>query len=212
MDKEVRYDIREEKNALREKYKQIRREMPEDLKKTRDERILRKLVALPVYKNCQTVLTYVSTPIEADTRGLIERAFADGKNVAVPLCVKGTRDMDFYLINSLEDLEEGSFSVLEPIPEKCELLRNFHRALCIVPALAYDRYGYRLGYGKGYYDRFLSAHENVFKIGLGYCCCTEMKLSHGRHDIPVDFLVTEKYVKNVGERRNSNGAKGIYGR
>lgn len=212
MDKEIRFDIRVQKNALREKYKQVRKEMPADMKKLRDGKILHKLTSLPIYNNSQTVLTYVSTPIEVDTRQLIEKALADGKNVAVPLCVKGTRHMKFYLINSFDDLEEGSFSVLEPIPKRCSLLRNFHRAICIVPALAYDRYGYRLGYGKGYYDRFLSAHRDVFKIGLGYCCCTETRLDHGRYDIPVDFLITEKYVKNVVERRGGNGAKGIYGR
>lgn len=212
MDKEISFDIREQKNALREKYKRVRKEMSADMKKMRDDKILYKLTSLPVYKNSSTVLTYVSTPIEVDTRMLIERAISDGKKVAVPMCIKGTRNMEFYLIKSLNDLEEGSFSVLEPVPEKCTLLRNFHGAICIVPALAYDRYGYRLGYGKGYYDRFLSAHKSVFKIGLGYCCCTETKLSHGRYDIPVDFLVTEKYVKNVGERRSSYGTKGIYGR
>ena len=212
MDKEVSFDIREQKNALREKYKQIRKEMPADMKKVRDEKILYKLTSLPVYKNCETVLTYVSTPIEVDTRMLIEKALSDGKKVAVPKCIKGTRDMEFYLINSFDDLEEGSFSVLEPVPEKCVPLKKINKAICIVPALAYDRYGYRLGYGKGYYDRFLSAHKNVFKIGFGYCCCTETKLNHGRYDIPVDFLVTEKYVKNVGERRSSKGPKGIYGR
>ncbi|MDE7289258.1 MAG: 5-formyltetrahydrofolate cyclo-ligase [Oscillospiraceae bacterium] len=212
MDKEVRFDIREQKNALREKYKQIRKEMPADIKKVRDEKILYKLTSLPVYKDCETVLTYVSTPIEVDTRMLITKALSDGKKVAVPKCIKGTRDMEFYLINSFDDLEEGSFSVLEPIPEKCVPLKQINKAICIVPALAYDRYGYRLGYGKGYYDRFLSSYKNIFKIGFGYCCCTETKLNHGRYDIPVDFLVTEKYVKNVGERRSSNGTKGIYGR
>lgn len=212
MDSEVRFDIREQKNNLRQKYKQIRKEMPEDMKKMRDEKILHKLTSLPVYKSSETVLTYVSTLIEVDTRNLISKALAEGKKVAVPMCIKGTRDMEFYMITSFDDLEEGSFSVLEPVPERCELLRNFRRAICIVPALAYDRYGYRLGYGKGYYDRFLSSHRDVFKIGLGYCCCTETKLNHGRYDIPVDFLITEKYVKNVGERRGGNGAKGICGR
>lgn len=210
MEENIKFDIREHKNALREKYKQIRREMPPELKSQRDEKILHKLTALPVYKSCDTVLTYVSTDIEADTHGLIQRAFDDGKHVAVPRCVTGTRDMVFYEIHSFDDLEAGSFSVYEPVPERCEPVRNLRRAICIVPALAYDRYGYRLGYGKGYYDRFLSAHSDIFKIGIGYCCCTETKFSHGRYDIPVDFLITEKYVKNVGERRDGYGSKTNY--
>ena len=139
MDKEVRFDIREQKNALREKYKQIRKEMPVDVKQLRDEKILYKLTSLPVYKNCETVLTYVSTSIEVDTRMLIAKAISDGKKVAVPRCIKGTRDMEFYFINSFNDLDEGSFSVLEPIPEKCVPLKKIYKAICIVPALAYDR-------------------------------------------------------------------------
>lgn len=211
MEKDVNFDIREHKNALREKYKQIRREMPTELKRQRDEKIMHKLTALPVYKSCDTVLTYVSTEIEVGTQGIIERAFADGKRVAAPRCVKGTRDMVFYEIRSFADLEAGSFSVYEPVPERCRPVRSLRRAICIVPALAYDRYGYRLGYGKGYYDRFLSAHRDVFKIGIGYCCCTETRLEHGKYDIPVDFLITEKYVKNACERRSGYGTKANYG-
>ena len=207
MVKGVKTDIREQKNKLREKYKCIRREMPSDIKRERDEKILSRLLSMSAYKSCDTVLTYVSTAIEVDTIGLINQALQDGKKVAVPKCIDGTRNMKFYIINSLDDLEPGYFSVMEPVPKRCTVLKKPGSAFCVVPALAYDRAGYRLGYGKGYYDRFLSANKNLIKVGTVYCCCTETKLLHGKFDIPVDVVVTEKYVKNCRKEQRGGGAE-----
>lgn len=193
------FDIREHKKALREKYKQFRRDMPSDVKRQRDESILSKLTGLEAYKNAELVLTYVSTEIEVDTRKFIIRALGDGKTVAVPRCIAGTRDMDFFIIKSLDDLERGTFSVSEPIPKKCKKLTRFDGAFCVVPALVYDREGFRLGYGKGYYDRFLSAHGNMYRVGICYCGCIATRLVHGRFDVPVNTIVTEKYIKNCGK-------------
>lgn len=196
MDEKVKhFDIRVHKKELRDKYKQIRRDMPADLKSNHDKQIFSRLVDMEAYKKSKLVLAYVSTEIEVDTIKFIEYALNDNKIVAVPRCVEGTRDMEFYVIKEIEDLEPGSFSVLEPVPEKCRKLDNFENAFCIVPALVYDSYGYRLGYGKGYYDRFLSAHKNMFLVGIGYCCCMVTKLIHGHFDVAVNTIVTEKYVK-----------------
>lgn len=76
------------------------------------------MAALWQYKRCRMLLTYVSTAIEVDTRRIIERALADGKQVAVPRCVPGTRDMEFYLIRGLDELEPGTFGVLDPGPTR----------------------------------------------------------------------------------------------
>ena len=196
MDEKVKhFDIRVHKKELRDKYKQIRRDMPTDLKSNHDKQIFSRLIDMEAYKKSKLVLAYVSTEIEVDTIKFIEYALNDNKTVAVPRCVEGTRDMEFYVIKEIEDLEPGSFSVLEPVPEKCRKLDNFENAFCIVPALVYDSYGYRLGYGKGYYDRFLSAHKNMFLVGIGYCCCMVTKLIHGHFDVAVNTIVTEKYVK-----------------
>lgn len=173
--------------------------MPPDVKKADDEKILSRLTELDAYRKASLVLTYVSTGAEADTRRFISRALSDGKTVAVPRCVAGTRNMDFYIIKSFDDLEKGSFSVPEPVPQKCERLTAFDGALCVVPALAYDRQGYRLGYGKGYYDRFLSVNKGMFLVGICCCGCVVKALIHGRFDIPVNMIVTEKYIKSCGK-------------
>ena len=196
MDEKVKhFDIRAHKKEMRDKYKQIRRDMPVNVKTERDYQIFSRLVDMETYKKSELILTYVSTDIEVDTIQFIEHALNDNKTVAVPRCVDGTRNMDFYIIKSIDDLESGSFSVQEPSPEKCEKLKKFDNAFCIVPALVYDSYGYRLGYGKGYYDRFLSAHKNMYLVGIGYCCCMVTKLIHGYFDVAVNTIVTEKYVK-----------------
>ena len=99
--------------------------------------------------------------------------------------------MDFYCIRSLEDLAPRTFGVLEPLPERCRKLTDFNQCLCIGPALAYDREGFRLGYGAGYYDRFLSRFPGP-KIGIVYAGNMRFQLWHGQHDISVDLVVTEK--------------------
>ncbi len=192
---ENRYDIREVKKSLRARFKSIRHEMSPDIKKQKDTMIFSRLTRLKEYIDADIVITYVSTPIEVDTQMLINHSLKVGKTVAVPKCIDGTRDMVFYKINSLSDLSKGTFSVLEPDDEKCTMLTDFTNSIMIVPALAYDLSGYRLGYGGGYYDRFIGAHTNIFKIGIEYCCCTVNKLHRGRYDLPVELLVTEKYIK-----------------
>lgn len=190
-------DIREYKKSLRAECKKLRKSMDAESKAARDNDIFKRITASAAYCSADIILTYVSTDIEVDTHKLIAQAIADGKRVAVPRCIDGTRDMDFYFIKSPDDLEPGSFGVLEPAPEKCVKAYAFETALCIIPGLAFDMHGYRLGYGKGYYDRFLSAHPRLVKMGICYCSCTCNELIHGRFDVSADLLVTEKYTRKI---------------
>lgn len=193
-------DIRPLKQRLRGEIKAWRRGMPPQQKAADDCAILQKLVALREYRECHTVLTYVSLPIEIDTLALIARALEDGKRVAVPRCVENTKRMEFYYISGMESLAPQTFGVLEPVRERCELLQVHEGSICIVPALAYDRAGYRLGYGAGYYDRFLSAYAAP-KIGVTYTQNLRKKLWHGRFDVPVDLIVTEKKLFVCGKKQ-----------
>ncbi|MDF2567683.1 MAG: 5-formyltetrahydrofolate cyclo-ligase [Oscillospiraceae bacterium] len=151
----ARVDIRVVKNTLRAEFKQKRRQLPQHLKRQKDYSIFKLIVGLNEYKQCEILVCFVSTAIEVDTHKLIRHALDNGKAVAVPRCIDGTSLMQFYLINSLDDLEPGSFSVLEPIVDRCKKIDEFVHSVCIVPGLGFDMKGYRLGYGKGYYDTFL---------------------------------------------------------
>lgn len=191
-------DIRPIKAGLREQCKAYRRAMKPEVKADYDREIARRVSGLWQYKNNSILLAYVSTSIEVDTHAIIRNALADGKRVAVPRCVPGTRDMEFYLIGGLSELRPGSFGVLEPIPDPQRRLQDSTGGLCLVPALCYDWKGYRLGYGKGYYDRFLSRFSGCI-VGICYSECVRRRLPHGRFDRPVELLVTERYLRRVAK-------------
>lgn len=200
------YDIRIYKRTLRERYKLVRERMPAEKQRICDARIRGRIVHLPEYRACKTLLCFVSTAIEVDTHRLIQSALANGKIVAVPYCLDGTRKMHFHRISSLEDLSIRTFGVLEPDPAKSERISDFTGSLCILPGLAFDNAGFRLGYGGGYYDRFLS---KVYRpaggvtVGVCYTSCMSHRLPRGRFDVPCDILITEKYVRRPGRGRGA---------
>lgn len=194
-------DIRPLKQKLRAESKLYRNELSSNEKAELDSKISDRLSNTWQYKGCEVLLTYVSTEIEVDTREIISRALADGKRVAVPRCIDNTRLMDFYFIKDFDDLESGYMGVLEPIPEKCEKMTDFSKGLCIVPALMFDLYGYRLGYGKGYYDRFLSNFCGE-TLGLCYNRCVREKLPHGKFDKCVERIITQSRIITV---KNAKG-------
>lgn len=201
-----RLDIRKYKKNLRAKYRQYRTQMPAYVKAQKDSRIARRFCSLRSFEKAKLLLCYVSTPIEVDTKGIIQRALKAGKRVAVPYCLPETTAMEFYEIHSYDDLEPRTFGVLEPIPERCTLVTDFSNSIAVVPGLCFDSYGYRLGYGKGYYDRFLHGYEGE-KIGICYQKCTKMELIHGRYDVAVDLLVTEYAVRPRRIRNSTHIAK-----
>ena len=188
-------NIKQEKINLRAKYRAIRENMDPELKLKLDASIQSRLLALREYASAHTIFTYVSKPIEVDTISLIQAAHLNHKKVAVPRCVPGTYEMEFYYISSLNDLEPGMFGVLEPVVSRCERVEHF-QGLCIVPGLSFDAQGYRLGYGKGYYDRFLSNFHGI-TVGICYNRCVQWNLPHGYYDRPVDYLITEKYIRRT---------------
>jgi 5-formyltetrahydrofolate cyclo-ligase len=192
-------DIRSYKNELRAKYRAIRKALTPQEKREKDELIFRQIIQSRYYQQAETLICFVSTAIEIDTHRLIHHAWRQGKRVAVPKCLDDRGRMRFYYIRSLEDLEKARFSLWEPDPSRCEALRTYENSICIVPGFSFDPYGFRLGYGKGYYDRFLSKYSEI-KIGICYNNCVAPALPHGRYDVPVNYLFTEKYVKKIQER------------
>ncbi len=195
-------DIREIKTDLRSGFKSKRNEMPEHIKLNMDSEIQSRFLTLRQYAKCDTVFTYVSKDLEVDTYAIIRAAWANGKKVAVPKCIEDSK-MDFYYIESMDDLEDGSFGVKEPVESKCKKVADLSRGLCIVPGLSFDAEGYRLGYGKGYYDRFLSKFGGE-TVGLCYSNCIKWKLPHGKYDRAVDVIVTDRYIRRTSATPTGN--------
>ena len=189
-------DIRPIKTELRQKYRSLRQSMPQEIKEQKDAAIATQVRRLWQYQRNNILLIYVSTSIEVDTFRIIRQALEDGKRVAVPRCVPDTRNMEFYYIDSTDELAPGMFGVLEPVANPDRLYKECDGGLCIVPAFSYDWRGFRLGYGKGYYDRFLSKFEGNI-VGICYSECVQRSLPHGRFDRPVELLVTESYLRRT---------------
>ena len=190
-------NVRERKRALRAQFRKYRAECPPELKREMDRKLYESFISLKEYNDCDTLFAYVSRDIECDTAPIIERALADGKRVAVPKCAQRSNEMTFYFIRSFDDLERGRYDILEPVPERCERAEDHSRGLCLVPGLSFDLQGYRLGFGKGYYDRFLSRFGGV-TAGICYAKCTAGELPRGIYDRAVDILITEKFINRTG--------------
>jgi len=181
-------DINAEKRILRERYKAIRQESMSRTEADRD--IFRQVISLPQYQQASLVLCYVSSGSEPDTLRLMVQALADGKAVACPRCDKASHTMSFHLINALDDLAPGAYGIYEPsAAAQCVQPGEMQNSVCIVPGLAFDPQGGRLGYGGGYYDRFLAGYSGV-KIGL--CrkeCRSSVPLPADVFDVPADIVV-----------------------
>ena len=183
-----------EKQRLREERLAARETLSEQERAALDDCITQKLLATPEYAEAATVLTYVSVSSEVSTRMFIERALRDGKAVAVPRCLPGHR-LEFVAIDSLEQLVAAPFNLLEPAKELPALTEDQkNNSICIVPALLVDTKGYRLGYGAGFYDRFLSRYPDK-KICLAYQQnLSQTMLPHTASDVAVDVVITESDV------------------
>ena len=183
-----------EKQRLREERLAAREALSEQERSMLDDRITQKLLATSEYVEATTVLTYVSVSSEVSTRMFIECALRDGKTVAVPRCLPG-HCLEFVAIASLEQLVAAPFNLLEPakeLPAVTEDQKN--NSICIVPALLVDTKGYRLGYGAGFYDRFLSTYPGK-KICLAYQqSLSRTTLPHTAFDVAVDVVITESEV------------------
>lgn len=179
------------KNELRKQIKQLRKAI--ENKSDKDAKIASNLIKLDDFKNAGTIICYASYKDEIETSEIINYCFENGKRVAMPYCTDTDGNMDFYYINSLDDLIIGSFNIREPNMQKCEKMTDFKNTLCILPGLCFDKNGNRLGYGKGYYDRFLEKH--TFKtVGLCYNTFVLDSVPIDVHDKPVNYVITETNV------------------
>lgn len=160
-----------------------------------DLSIEKRLLSLDEYKTAKTVLIYVSLNDEIKTDNIINSALADGKLVAAAFCVDKCGTMEFYIISSLSDLKEGSFGIREPDKTKCRKLEDISESIIIVPGLLFDKQGFRLGFGRGYYDRFL-ANNRIFSIGLCYDEMIVSEVPRNEYDRKVDLIVTQSEIIN----------------
>lgn len=190
--------IKEEKAMMRNHFISMREKMTPSFKRSLDVEIASRLLCCMEYMKAKTIITYVAKDTEIETRDIICAALTLGKRVAVPKC-EGQGIMRFYLIDSLDDLKAGFRGIMEPDTEKCTELSDFSDSLCIVPGLSFDPHGQRLGFGGGYYDRFLKDFKGT-TAGLCYVSFMKWDLPCETHDVPVDILVTESFLRHTSAK------------
>lgn len=176
--------MRELKQNLRKELIALRKAMNAEDKKNADKDIFGQV--RPLLDKASAVFTYASTNIEVDTRRIIEFCLTCGIPTALP--VSGESELSFYYIKSADELKAGRFNIDEPQPDNPEATAVADKkTLCIVPALCADGDGARLGYGRGYYDRFLSGFPGTSVI----LCYKEFKrkVPVEPHDIKADFTI-----------------------
>ena len=185
--------VSDDKKYLRKILKQKRSQIDSKIKALNDKKILNTILNLDEIKKADIILTYVSTASEIDTQELIEFFLKNKKVVAAAKCEDEFGNMSFYKISSLLELKKSVFGIFEPeFNEKNKVLK-FENSVCIVPALSFDIKRQRIGYGKGYYDRFLENYTGV-KIGLCYDEMIEEKIPCDKYDIAVDMVVTQSKI------------------
>ncbi len=182
-----------DKKQLRRIFSDIRKSFSEEEKYNSDNKIFTKFVNSSFFNNFNKYLIYISVNNEVDTMNIIRYLLDNNKKIAVPYCCG--KEMDFYYINSTDDLIEGRFGIPSVDINISEKVTEFNETLCIVPALAYDVSGYRLGYGGGYYDRFLS-ENNIDTLGLCFEKCITDNLPHEYFDIKIDCVLTDSCLRN----------------
>lgn len=178
--------------------KQIRTEVKKHRKEAELEQILgnsqiicEKFLRLPEYESAKVVFAYIDCKNEVQTKSVIEKCWADGKTVAVPKVFGEV--MKFYAISSYDDLEDGYFGIREP---KHETLKEVicENGLMILPGVAFDVQCHRVGYGGGFYDRYLEEHPNMKKIAFAFEFQVYENVPFEDFDIQPEKIITEKRI------------------
>ena len=181
------------KAQLRQELLPLRRALPPEEKQRIDREIAARVLQLDCFAQAQTVFLYYSTEEEISTREILHACWERGKTVCVPKCLAG-HQMAARRICSLADLTEQTYGIPEP-GAHCPEIPPEQIDLCIVPSLACDRAGYRLGYGGGFYDRFLCRTDAVT---AALCAADRVfdRLPIDEFDISCRYIITEDEVWN----------------
>ncbi|MFB4473480.1 5-formyltetrahydrofolate cyclo-ligase [Oceanobacillus caeni] len=177
------------KTELRKKTIAKLKSLSKDKKLEIEQQLRNKLLDSDLWKKAKTIGITISQGFEWDTKPIIDKAWDEGKAVCVPKCLPN-REMAFYQIHHFHQLEKGLYDILEPSPGKTIKVKKYDIDLLIVPGIVFDQNGYRIGFGGGYYDRFLVDFPNE-SISLASHFQVIERRPIDSHDLPVKCIVTE---------------------
>jgi len=197
-------ELQQRKKSLREQAHAARNAQPD--KDELSKQICQRLVALPEYQQARVVMYYVDARSEVRTRHYLPEALQHDKKIVVPYCVDG--QLELFHLQSMDELALGMYRILEPKAELRPLEAKRPRVeeldLVIVPGVAFDRRGARMGHGFGYYDKLLQrVRPDTPLVALAFECQLFDEIPTESHDIFMDKIVTEKQVYQ-GKGRTGN--------
>ncbi len=181
-----------DKVKIREKLLKWRRNLPESEREEKDRRIRHRLENLDIFKSAQHILFYYSVNGEADTHKLIENHL-ENKQLYLPVITDSSKFQAIPLSSPL-NLKRGFEKVPEPIGIEPSSTYDQSVEIIVVPGVAFDLKGDRLGMGKGYYDRYLQRQKGKLKIGLAYAEQILDSIPKDNYDEPVDIIITDRAV------------------
>lgn len=194
--------IKREKDAIRKEYSIKRDSIEKGEKAVRDAKICSLATSLVSFRHADIILLYAPIKSEIDVMPIFKEAIARGKKVAFPKCNTEERTMKFHFVTSESDLTPCAYGIREPREDlpvyDPEVTQGV--AVCYVPGLTFDVYGYRLGYGKGYYDKFMHKFTGC-TIGLTYTELISQSLPRGRFDRHCDIILTENGIKQLKQEK-----------
>jgi 5-formyltetrahydrofolate cyclo-ligase len=180
------------KKTIRSEALKRRDSIPGPVRKVKDASIRRRLLGLEVFKGARSVLLYASFRSEVDTLALIGEALASGKRVMLPRVAGEV--LELYEVERPEEISPGFMGIPEPAADDRRRRGLGDVDMVVVPGAAFDPRGWRLGYGKGYYDRLLSASPGTPRVALAYEEQIVEDLPHEEHDMGMHEIVTDKRV------------------
>lgn len=203
------------KQEVRNRFLERRNELSQEQRREKSDRIREFLCQEPVFQRARTVLVYMDYRSEVITTPLVEELFAQGTRQVFAPRVEGM-DIVFYQVHSMKDFETGYQGIREPSREpspgagpvmggNTPVRFEPHMAggeeegtcLILVPGSVFDRQGGRMGYGKGFYDRFLAGAPSLYSVGLAFACQVTGKVPAQAHDRSVHMLVTEEGAEKI---------------
>lgn len=193
------------KDVIRKQVLGIRNKLSEDEVKALSDSIFQNLRKNTFFNAAHNVMIYLDFKHEVKTDAIIEYCLEHGKKVYVPICIPETHEICISRITGLDQLQSGHFGIREPFREHIRLSDSSLLDLLLVPGVAFDASGNRIGFGAGYYDRFMKRlRPDAFKAALAYSFQVVEQVPTDEYDIPADYIVTENETihcsSNIGRR------------
>lgn len=192
-----------DKTTLRNEVREALANMSAATYRVQSFAVAKKVLQEPYIIEANTIGITISNKPEVDTIHLIEALWQLGKKVAVPKCNAKTREMSFYAIESFAQLETVYMHLREPIPTECEFVDANEMDIILVPGVVFDIKGYRIGYGGGYYDRYVLNYKKGKLMSLLFDEQLYEQVPIENHDCPVDFIFTPTKRIDCGAQRGA---------